>query len=157
MADVKQLQIGNTVYDICDAKSRTSLAGKQNTISDLSTIRSDASTGATNAATAITRLNKFDVTFITATNSEWVTLSAGPGAGRLGSASNSRLDNKISAPSGYSFIGATSFNSGVAAVIVTRVYYSSGDTILTLRKIGTGTATIDTGTAASRDTYIKLG
>jgi hypothetical protein len=156
MADVKQLQIGNTVYDICDADSRTSLAGKQNTISDLSTIRSNASTGATNATTAINRLNNFDITYKAAKNSAQVTFAAGPAAGRLGTAKTITLDDKT-APSGYTFLGATGFNPGAASLIVQRVYYSGGNTILYSRKVGTGTVTVAIGDANSKDVYIKLG
>jgi hypothetical protein len=61
MPYIKQLQISENVYNIHDVTARASLAGKQNTISDLSTIRTNASNAKTKSDTAITRLNNFKI------------------------------------------------------------------------------------------------
>ena len=47
MADISQIQVGSTTYDVKDSTARSGLSTKQDTISDLATIRSGAALGTT--------------------------------------------------------------------------------------------------------------
>ena len=104
MADIGSIQIGNTIYYLCDATVKAGLSGKQNTIQDLSTIRSNASTGKSQAATAITRLGNFSFSTVTATNASKVTFAASSAQGALGAENELAMSTKT-APSGHTFLG----------------------------------------------------
>lgn len=156
MADIQVIKIGDMNYYLCDATVQSGLSGKQNTISDLSTIRSNASTGKSQAATAITRIGNFSFSVVTARNIESKAITGASVAGALGSEYNIRMNDKT-APSGHTFLGTSGWYTGNAALITTRLAHSSGITNMFVRNMTTTPVALQEGDASCRDIYFKKG
>lgn len=72
-ATISQIKVGNTTYDICDAISRDDIETLQNNVSDIETIRSNASTGKSQSDT-----NKAALANIGTVASNWGTAKTIP-------------------------------------------------------------------------------
>lgn len=156
MANISEIQIGNTTYALVDATVQSGLSGKQNTISDLSTIRSNASTGKSQAATAITRIGNFSFSVVTATNASKITFAASSAQGALGAENELEMSTKT-APSGHTYLGTAGWYTGSPAIITTRLNHTSGITYIHGRNMTTSAVTVAKGDANCRDIYLKKG
>ena len=175
MPDVKQLQIGENVYDIHDVTARTSLAGKQNTISDLSTIRTNASNAKSKSDTAIIRLNAFSIEVCLFYLMQEYTIPASSANGYLGAQSsaiydgrdyyNQLLNNTQSLNANYginttfSWLGTLGWH-GSNKLIATRMSHSSvanAQTTVYLRNLTTSAVTLSTNDSWTREVYLVLG
>jgi len=156
MADIQVIKIGDMNYYLCDATVQSGLSGKQNTISDLSTIRSNASTGKTQAATAITRIGNFSFSAVTATNASKITFAASSAQGALGAESRLTMSTKT-APSGHKFLGTAGWYPGSPAIITTKLNHLAGISYINGRNMTTSAVTVAIGDASCRDVYFKKG
>lgn len=171
MPDVKQLQIGENVYDIHDVTARTSLAGKQNTISDLSTIRTNASNAKTKSDTAIARLNVFKIEIPLFYAKQSYTIPAASAAGYLGAQTAVDCDgtnyylsyvNDVAMASAqninlkFSWLGTLGWQGSIHCM-VTRMTHSSTEnatTTLFMRNLTTTARTENNSTTWTREAFI---
>ena len=167
MPYIKQLQISENVYNIHDVTARASLAGKQDTISDLSTIRTNASNAKTKSDTAISRLNNFKVSVNKFIASGDPTVL--PGVSTAGLIGAQRQVACYPPGSGYLFdedyeestegvwLGTLGWHT-VNTVIVTYITHSSGfQTNLFIRNLTTSNVSITNVNTWTREAFIVLG